>query len=279
MLSAITGGNWGGIKIILTAVILTAKNGQDNSTRLRSPSANRTYAPKGAKGQICDDETVGLRGWPVPVRDRRDQRVHGIGQMAQGVMLMRRDGDGPDRRDARGAGGAGSCSAGRWGGGAGARYGAVAAATGTRGPGTTTSRCRTSRATSSPGVITVIGPGVRNWSVGDRVTVAVRGGVRPVPVVPFGERAGVPAPAAARLHPLGIIRRAGRAARRRRQPGGHPRGSLVRGRREPGLPVRDRLPGADRACPAGCPGVGDRRRRGRRRTERGDDRQGPRAHR
>ena len=69
------------------------------------------------------------------------------------------------------------------------------------------------------GTIESVGPDVRGWQVGARVTVPfVCGCGRCAPV--RGRRpAGVRAPDAARVHPLGLVRRAGRHRGRRRQPG------------------------------------------------------------
>ena len=94
------------------------------------------------------------------------------------------------------------------------------AATGTAGGGTTpTSPCRTCPGTSSPATSRRSAPTSAAGGVGDRVTVpfvCACGRCEPC----RGRRpAGLRQPDPARLHPLGLVRRARRAPPRRRQPG------------------------------------------------------------
>ena len=146
-----------------------------------------------------------------------------------------------------------------------------AAATGTRGRVTTTSPSRTCRDTSSPGPSprSARGHALAGRRPGDR---PVRVRVRPLRVVPVGPGAGLPRPAAARLHALGLVRRARRPPRRRHQPRRAARRDRLRDRREPRVPVRHGLPRARRPGPGRRGRVGHRRRGGRGRAQRGDDR-------
>ena len=132
------------------------------------------------------------------------------------------------------------------------------------------------------GRIESVGPQVRRFAVGERVTTPFVCACGQLPRVPQRQRAGLPQPDPARLHPLGVVRRAGRAARRRRQPGPAPGLGRRRLGRTARLPVRDGLPRGRPARPGG-PGrdlAGRRLRRGRaqlrpgRRRARGAGRRG-----
>ena len=101
--------------------------------------------------------------------------------------------------------------------------------------------------------------------------------MRALRVVPGRQCTGLPRPAAARFHPLGLVRGVRRAARGRHQPGRRARAGGLRHRCQPGLPLRDGLPRARRARPGRRGRMGHRHRRRRGRPERGDDRPCPRS--
>ena len=118
----------------------------------------------------------------------------------------------------------------------------------------------------------------RRWRVGDRVTVPFVCGCGRCEWCRAGRRPGLSRPAAARLHPLGFVRRVRRAARGRHQPGA-PSPTHVDFATAAGLGCRfatayRALVGRARISRGR---VGDGRRRRRRRAQRGDDR--PRARR
>ena len=103
----------------------------------------------------------------------------------------------------------------------------------------------------------------------------VRLRVRSLRVVPVRERPGLSRPAAARLHPLGVVRRVRRPARRGHQPRRPSRVDRLRDRGQPRLPVRHGVPRPRRTCTGHRRRVGDRGRCRRRRTQHGDDRPRP----
>ena len=105
---------------------------------------------------------------------------------------------------------------------------------------------------------------------------SVRVRMRPVHVVPPRRRAGVPRPAAAGVHPLGVVRRTGGPARRGHESRRDPRRRVLRGRRRARVPLRHRLPGPHGTCAPVRRGMGHDRRRRRSGSECRDDRQGAR---
>ena len=143
---------------------------------------------------------------------------------------------------------------------------ASAAATGTAGWATTRrSRCRTCPGTSLPAWSPRPGPRCAASRPGDRVTVPFCcgcGRCEPCRARPHADlRRRLPA----RLHGLGLVRRAGRAPARRPEPRAAPGRARLRRGGEPRLPLHDRVRGRDRARPRragdwvavhGCGGVG-----------------------
>ena len=178
------------------------------------------------------------------------------------------------RWSARGAGGARAGAAARGRRRPGGARAASAAATGTPGRATIrTSSCRTCPGTSWPARWPRSAPGVRNWRVGDRVTVPFVNACGTLRAVRGRRAAGVRPADPAGLHALGLDGRVRRPRRRRREPGRRARRARPRHRRRAGLPLRHRLPGRG----AGGGGAGRRvgggarlRRRGAvRRADRG----------
>ena len=96
------------------------------------------------------------------------------------------------------------------------------------------------------GEVAEVGPEVRGFAVGDRVTVPFCCGCGSCEPCRHGLDADLRRRLPARLHRLGLVRRAGRAPARGPQP--RPPPGLARLRRggEPRLPLHDRLRGADR---------------------------------
>ena len=110
-----------------------------------------------------------------------------------------------------------------------------------------------------------VGPDVRGWRPGERVTAPFVNACGRCGQCRAGEQQVCARPAAARLHPLGVVRRVRRRGRAPRSTSSAARRASTRRRRGARLPVRDRLPGRRAGRPRARRGVGGgaRLRRGR----------------
>ena len=126
------------------------------------------------------------------------------------------------------------------------------------------------------GTVAAVGTGVREWSVGDRVTVPFVNACGTCARCAAGEQQVCARQTQPGLHPLGLPRGVRRPRRRRRQPRRRPRRARPGHRRRARLPVRHGLPGGRaRGAGAGRGMGGGARLRGRgavRRADRGGGR-------